>query len=107
MARTGTAAGHPWMQTAADPAGRTVLGTMSNCAMGYTPWGTYLTCEENFQFYFVNESGSVPALQQRYDINERVGGDRWLKVADRSEAARALTRPRRAGLVLACEARDP
>ena len=86
MGLTGPAAGHPWMQTAADPAGRTVLGTMSNCAMGYTPWGTYLTCEENFQFYFVNDSGRVPALQQRYDINERGGGYRCCSAGTRPES---------------------
>ena len=75
MGITGPAAGHAWMRTAADPAGRTALGTMSNCAMGYTPWGTYLTCEENFQFYFVNRSGQrarAPAALRHHRAGRRV-----------------------------------
>jgi secreted PhoX family phosphatase len=107
MGLTGPAAGHPWMQTAADPAGRTVLGTMSNCAMGYTPWGTYLTCEENFQFYFVNDSGRVPALQQRYDINERGGGYRWHEFDERFDAARHPNEPNRFGWVVEIDPFDP
>ncbi|HEV7606778.1 MAG TPA: PhoX family phosphatase [Steroidobacteraceae bacterium] len=48
----GPARGHELMRTRADPTGTRVLGTFANCSAGKTPWGTYLTSEENIDDYF-------------------------------------------------------
>lgn len=43
-------------------AGRSsAIGTMGNCAGGYTPWRTFLTCEENIDVYYgdVNSKGDL------------------------------------------------
>ncbi|MFM7460837.1 MAG: PhoX family protein, partial [Burkholderiales bacterium] len=52
MILSGPAAGTPFMVTRYSTNGTRTRGTVNNCANGYTPWGTYLTCEENYAGYF-------------------------------------------------------
>ncbi len=79
---SGPAAGHALMQTSADPTGMNVLGTLNNCAHGVTPWGTYLTCEENWNGYFGANGAFTPVdHERRYGISASGFGYRW-HVAD-------------------------
>ncbi len=48
MVFTGPAKGNEWLKTKFSADGTKTRGTNNNCANGYTPWGTYLTCEENW-----------------------------------------------------------
>ncbi len=76
----GPARGCALLRTADDPAGARVLGTMGNCAGGRTPWGTYLTAEENIQDYFANHA----ALAQRRGVDPHlVEGHRRFRMWDR------------------------
>ncbi|MDP2263444.1 MAG: PhoX family phosphatase [Hydrogenophaga sp.] len=97
----GPAAGHPLMRTAADPSGTVALGTLNNCGNGRTPWGTYLTCEENFNGYFGWNGERTPsALENRYGISASGFGYRWHTVDPRFDVNATPNEPNRHGWVV-------
>ncbi len=71
---SGPAAGHPTLGDASRP----TLGTVNNCSSGPTPWGTYVTCEENFNGYFGATGAWTPSeSQERYGFSENGFGYGW------------------------------
>ena len=56
---SGPARGNALMRTLHSPDGTQARGTINNCANGFTPWGTYLTCEENWAGYFRRDANDA------------------------------------------------
>jgi secreted PhoX family phosphatase len=66
---TGPARGSNLLRTRYSPKGTRTRGTVNNCANGFTPWGTYLTCEENWAGYFYNTAtAGRPREHSRYGV---------------------------------------
>jgi len=83
----GPAAGSSYLQTRYSADGTRGRGTVNNCGFGWTPWGTYLACEENIQGYLVDTSGSISDVKKRYGITANGFGYHWNQVAgDASES---------------------
>ena len=61
------------MVTAYDTTGATSRGTLNNCGTGATPWGTMLTGEENWAFYFNMPKGSNPVDARTQAARARYG----------------------------------
>ena len=88
IAIAGPARGHALLRTRHSPDGTQTRGTLNNCANGVTPWGTYLTCEENWAGYFRNTDRAdgqsklpreharygVPSSEARYNWDQAAGG---------------------------------
>jgi secreted PhoX family phosphatase len=78
---SGPVAGSPLLRNTAN---NPYLGTLNNCANGYTPWGTYLTCEENFNGYFgARGPWTASAMQRRYGLTAAGFGYGWHTYDDR------------------------
>jgi secreted PhoX family phosphatase len=108
MTISGPAAGHDKLKTSADPTGRSVLGMLNNCAGGSTPWGTWLTCEENFNFYFGgSDVAKLPdaASYKRYGINKSAYA--WSRYVDRFNIDKEPNEPNRFGWVVEIDPYDP
>ena len=101
----GPAAGHAMLQTAADPAGRTVLGTLNNSAASQTPWGTYLSGEENWMVYF-GGGDNLSAHHRRWGMRKD-GFCGWDKFDTRFDATKNPNEPNRFGWVVEVDPMDP
>ncbi len=103
----GPAAGADLLKTAADPTGRTVRGTMNNCAGGTTPWGTVLSGEENFNQYF-RAAGTTPR-EARYGLSPTQDSRNWRSVDPRWDATTAAyaNEPNRFGWIVELDPSDP
>ena len=102
----GPCAGHALFKTAADPEGRTVLGTLNNCASGKTPWGTYLSGEENFMGYFSGGDKLSPH-ETRWGMRKGGWGYRWHEHDERFDAVKNPNEPNRFGWVVEIDPLDP
>jgi len=106
MRIAGPAAGSAYLRTNAEPTGATALGTLNNCAGGRTPWGTYLTCEENFNGYFAG-GPNITAAMGRYGIRRGGWGYRWHEHDPRFDMTIEPNEPNRFGWVVEIDPYDP
>ncbi len=107
MKLSGPAAGSDLVKTDADPSGTESLGTFNNCGAGKTPWGTYLTCEENFNGYFgsTNAEFKLPDDYKRYGISAETRYA-YEKFDERFDVSKHPNEPRRAGYVVEIDPSD-
>jgi secreted PhoX family phosphatase len=88
MEISGPLRGHNLLKTKYSPTGVMTRGTVNNCASGYTPWGTYLTCEENYAGYFkrstdtTGRSANELASEARNGVTSTSGRERWSSIVD-------------------------
>ncbi|WP_285961886.1 PhoX family protein [Pseudomonas tohonis] len=94
MQISGPARGNKLLQTRHSPNGTAARGTQNNCSNGFTPWGTYLTCEENWAGYFSTRDTDLPRELKRYGLRngsrfgwETLPGDEF----ERFDATRKAT----------------
>ena len=107
---SGPLRGHDMMKSENNPSGTEVRGCLNNCAGGKTPWGTVLTCEENFDQYFANfdaATADVRALSERIPANSGSSGRCWEKHVGRFDLALDPKEYNRFGYIVEIDPYDP
>lgn len=107
----GPAAGSDLLRTSADGSGTRVRGTLNNCAGGVTPWGTFLSGEENFNQYFANAAGipdaTAGARAKRYGLPAGASERKWERLESRFDLATEPNEAHRFGWVVELDPFDP
>lgn len=86
MVFNGPVKGSDFLKTAFSTDGTQGRGTINNCANGYTPWGTLLTCEENWAGYFRRSGDNAARTAKeltalsRYGVTSSTGSYGWSTV---------------------------
>ena len=125
---SGPAAGHALMKTnqynitdsgsiptGTQSDGKSCYGTLNNCGHGVTPWGTYLSGEENYNGYFGSTTGTVPTtasgetgkLFNRYGITAAGFGYRWHTTDPRFDVSQNPNEPNMFGWVVEIDPYNP
>jgi uncharacterized protein len=108
MEISGPAAGHDRLRTGYDPAAKSVRGMVNNCAGAVTPWGTWLTCEENINGYFWGKPDESSGEARNF---KRMGipGNwyAWGKWHDRFDITKEPNEANRFGWVVEIDPMDP
>lgn len=99
MNLSGPASGSAFTKTRFSPAGTQTRGTINNCGNGYTPWGTYLTAEENWAGYFTRGADTAVRTQKENSAllrngiaAGRTGNNRWATVVPADATSTAFSR---------------
>ncbi|MDJ0514426.1 MAG: PhoX family phosphatase, partial [Methyloceanibacter sp.] len=106
------------LKTSYDKSGEALLGTLANCAGGRTPWGTYLTAEENIHFAFYTDETDLdgePALSSQHDARREsfeaysipVQGYVWGRNYTRFNLDKEPNEPNRFGWIVEIDPFDP
>ncbi|MGB3750980.1 MAG: alkaline phosphatase PhoX, partial [Arcobacteraceae bacterium] len=74
MEINGPVKNHDLVKTKYSTNGKETRGTLNNCSSGLTPWGTYLTCEENWAGYFKRSASATLTDRKAASTQERYMG---------------------------------
>lgn len=111
MEITGPLRGHELMKTSDDPEGISVKGSLNNCAGGRTPWGTVLSCEENFDQYFANFDKAADSRSKQLSLRLPAEGAeterKWERYDKRFDVSEEPNEYNRFGYVIEIDPYDP